>query len=712
MSDLRRRKRSLTPATEEENKSQEKSGDVLAVGNTSRSSSTAALNFLNILFGVVVAIIVGVKYALYARQIHENDMWFSNIGQIEREISFRTESGLYFNYYKNFVLAPSVSKGFYDLMHDNKTEHLRTINILERFNVYQEVILGVLYKTLPLPNSLQYVYFYINSIFGLHAMYMIALYASAWMMSGSWLAGLLAPCFFIFNRSDTTRLSFTIPLRESFGFPFLFTQMTFVTCYLKKHLSPATQKALLVCITICTFLFALVWQFAQFVLLLQCFAFFGVCVLELVPKHKIRNMYVIVAVSLLSVCILQFMNDMILCSLALSFSLAALIVLSFQSDQPTRCGVTVKLVGIVIRSFSVLALMVGISFVIKTIMKVESDEHIFKFVKSKLGYNVGRDFDTLLYLCEESFQVLPVNTYERLTRGVVFPCYVTSVVVLLGVLTYTLIHNWRRDVKEREIEGPPDGLALNEQPELAYHVIQTVLFAVMACSTLRFKFLWTPHMCLVAAGVFCHQGFWRMVFGKCAVKGSAGRIIAQGVPIILISVLLWSRLATMRTELEQLREFYDPDTVQLMHWIREKTPSNASFTGSMQLLAAVKLSTDRPITNHPHYENKFLRERTRQVYQIYGRRTPREVSEILKRHGTNYIILENSICYSRGPPGCRLPDIIDLDNGHVLEDGQSEHGLKPTNVPRFCDAIKYQKVFRPYFKKVFENRTFYIYKVR
>ena len=45
----------------------------------------------------------------------------------------------------------------------------------------------------------------------------------------------------------------------------------------------------------------------------------------------------------------------------------------------------------------------------------------------------------------------------------------------------------------------------------------------------------------------------------------------------------------------------------------ENTPPDASLTGSMQLLAGVKLCTNRHITNHPHYENKFLRERTKQV---------------------------------------------------------------------------------------------------
>lgn len=34
----------------------------------------------NLLLGAVIALAVGVKYALYVRELHENDMWFSNIG--------------------------------------------------------------------------------------------------------------------------------------------------------------------------------------------------------------------------------------------------------------------------------------------------------------------------------------------------------------------------------------------------------------------------------------------------------------------------------------------------------------------------------------------------------------------------------------------------------------------------------------------------------
>lgn len=67
------------------------------------------------------------------------------------------------------------------------------------------------------------------------------------------------------------------------------------------------------------------------------------------------------------------------------------------------------------------------------------------------------------------------------------------------------------------------------------------------------------------------------------------------------------------SELRELREFYDPDTVELMQWINSSTSQTAVFSGSMQLLAGVKLCTGRSITNHPHFENKELRERTLQV---------------------------------------------------------------------------------------------------
>ena len=60
-----------------------------------------------------------------------------------------------------------------------------------------------------------------------------------------------------------------------------------------------------------------------------------------------------------------------------------------------------------------------------------------------LIYLLARDFDSLLYLCEGAFKFLPSDTYSRLTAGVVFPCYVTSLFAVLLLLAYTVFVNWR-----------------------------------------------------------------------------------------------------------------------------------------------------------------------------------------------------------------------------------------------------------------------------
>ena len=49
----------------------------------------------------------------------------------------------------------------------------------------------------------------------------------------------------------------------------------------------------------------------------------------------------------------------------------------------------------------------------------------------------------MLYLCEVSFRMLPLDTYWRLTQGVVFPCYVFALVFGLLLLALAVLHEWR-----------------------------------------------------------------------------------------------------------------------------------------------------------------------------------------------------------------------------------------------------------------------------
>ena len=81
-------------------------------------------------------------------------------------------------------------------------------------------------------------------------------------------------------------------------------------------------------------------------------------------------------------------------------------------------------------------------------------------------------------------------------------------------------------------------------------------------------------------------------------------------------------------------------------------------------------SSWRALTNHPHYEDKLLRETTFDVYQMYAMRTPEEVLERLGKYGTTHILVENSICYQGGrkEDNCATPDLLDLANDHLESD--------------------------------------------
>ncbi|KAI8510975.1 hypothetical protein Bbelb_118910 [Branchiostoma belcheri] len=147
---------------------------------------------------------------------------------------------------------------------------------------------------------------------------------------------------------------------------------------------------------------------------------------------------------------------------------------------------------------------------------------------------------------------------------------------------------------------------------------------------------------------------------KFSLKRLKVQLVRHVVTAGILALLFAVALPTTLEELKQRNAFHDPDTVQLMEWIKKETPTTAAFTGSMQLMAGVKLCTGRPITNHPHYEDRDLRIRTKQI-------------------------VEGEI---RGP---------------------KDH---PAVHPRFCHAVQSAAPqYRIYFTVVFQNKTFRTYKV-
>ncbi|KAJ7985832.1 hypothetical protein DPEC_G00344570 [Dallia pectoralis] len=668
--------------------------------------------------GWIVAISLGLLCCIYVATLHENDLWFSNIKEVEREISFRTECGLYYSYYKQILKAPSIQQGLSEIISDNTTESMRTINLLQRMNIHQEVFLAVLYRVLPIQAYLEPVYFYIYTVFSLQAVYVIALFLISWLLSGSWPAGVLGGVWYILNRVDTTRVEFTISLRENWSLPFFALQVAAITCYLRPHLNTIQQKVVVWLMFLATLMFCLTWQFNQFILLIQALIVFTLDAVDLISTEQVTCLYLVQVSGLLSVWFLQFCNSMILGSLALSFIVAALFVKHFQRGLKSG-GLASRLGKLLLHTFLVLTLTFTINYLAKKTLRLRSDEHIFKFIKSKFGFGPTRDFDASLYLCEEAFGLLPLDTFDRLAGTLLAYPYLVTVAVFLAMLMMAALANLcdsaagGRPVLQG---GREDVRPICMRSDVAYNLLHTVFFGLLAVSTMRMKYLWTGHMCVFASYGVCGKELWTLFLNmiRCNTRMKL-RLIRYTVPLVILGYLYYKFWPKLMAEVSELREFYDPDTVGLMTWISSKTPKKAVFAGSMQLLAGIRLCTGRVLTNHPHYEDRALRERTRQVYQIYARRSPDEVHAILREAGADYVVMEDSICYERRHQrGCRLRDLLDLANGHIMDGpGENAPDLVQASHPRFCESIKTDDpACTSLFTRVFQNKTFHVYKLK
>nr|XP_053627473.1 probable C-mannosyltransferase DPY19L3 isoform X4 [Cherax quadricarinatus] len=684
---------------------------------------------LNYTLGVIAVVVILTKYPQYLDILHENQLWFSNIKEIEREISFRTEQGLYYSYFKEIIKAPSWIEGCNQLMKDNSTEHGRTINIIHRFNILPEIVLSAAFRWLSSQESPSV--FYVSSVFGLHGVFISALYVTAWYLSGSVLAGMITVILFVIHRIDTTRVNYTVPLRESFAIPFLFFQI-FVMCTFIK--SGRCQIVKLAVIFIMSVVFLQSWQFAAFILLCQLFCLVSLGRLLLLSAAKVNKLVLVLGASLLVSCTIQANPPLVISSPALSMVVPALILSATHTPDRTM-GSVIRMIITTAELSLLLFVTVLINGSIKIFLNIDADSHVYQLLFAKLQMGDPRNFDSRLYMCTEAFDYIDIKTLERLCDSGLLPVYSIAVFVYLVSCAKSFIMKIPEECLECHAEDSPvckgdlqKVSSTDEEDSHSSHFKNGEKQRKTENSKCEMKNLF-ENMCETEL----EKNFSEKVMKNkaqsdyvyCSCRCSQGQCIIEERPELVfflgeywISAWLTWYWGKILSELwpEEVYEFWDPDTVELMEWIQSSTPPEAVFAGSMQLLAGVKLCTGRHITNHPHYEDSWLRQRTHQIYQIYGKETPEVVYAALKSAGATHIILEDSICFippDEQHPLCRLTDIIDLHNGHMPEyGGQDIPGLIEPLYGRFCDKIRYKIAeYNRFFSLVLSNKTFRVYRV-
>ncbi|KFM03607.1 putative C-mannosyltransferase DPY19L1, partial [Aptenodytes forsteri] len=649
------------------------------------------------------AAFAGVLHWCHITTLFENDRHFSHLSTLEREMAFRTEMGLYYSYFKIIIEAPSFWNGVWAIMNDRLTEYPLVINTLQRFNLYPEVVLASWYRIytaimdfLGVPTKTCWTVnrgkglspvesceglgdpasFYVAVIFLLNGLMMSLFFIYGTYLSGSRLGGLITVVCFFFNHGECTRVMWTPPLRESFSYPFLVLQMLLLTYILR---IPNINTGSLIALCVSNIFFMLPWQFAQFVLLTQIASLFAVCIMGYIDSCKLQKILSAHMVSLIVCFILMFGNSMLLTS----YYAASLVViwgileLSPKVLKSSRREVYVW----VIEGCAWLFGTVTLKYLTSLAFGIADDAHIGNILKSKfIGY---KDFDTLMYTCAAEFDFMEKETPVRYTKTLLLPV----VLVVFGVIIKRVSCNGLILIRGLFEVCKYYASVWYFFFQLVYHALQLLAYSVLAILIMRLKLFLTPHLCVMASLV-CSKQLFGWLFCKIQPKTLVFAILA---------LMAIEGSANLQTQWNIMGEFSNLPQEELLEWIKVSTRQDAVFAGAMPTMASVKLSTLRPIVNHPHYEDAGLRARTKVVYSMYSRKPAKEVKRELIKLGVNYYILEESLCVSRKKPGCSMPEIWDVED--------------PANSGKIPLCTLMSKDSRPYFITVFENSNYKVLKI-
>ncbi|XP_073989124.1 protein C-mannosyl-transferase DPY19L1 isoform X2 [Rhodnius prolixus] len=609
-----------------------------------------------------LAFIFAALHRYHVSTLFENDRHFSHLSTLEREMTFRSEMGMYYSYYKRIVEASTFINGFQDIIHDNLTEFPSQINTLERFNLFPEVFLGGAYRifnwlcdkfgylgkqcweierghglspVLSCEGIRQPEYFYVEAVWLCAGLTASVIFLYGYMLSDSLFGGLISVLSFFYNHGECTRVQWTPPLRESFAYPFCLLQMYCVTWCIQTNsltnitaLKCARTNIQIGSIAVLTSLCLTMWQFSQFLFATQIIAILIMFMFGFINRTSTLIILIGQMLAVIQTLFFMFGNELLLSSVLTCLLIASLIsilflypVISAKPDSFARTSVSTFAAVIV-------------AIILKTrALTTNDDAHIVNILRSK--FSSFRDFHTLLYTCSEEFDFIGWQSIVELTRT----CLLPLVIILLILLFLRWLIS---PIKYRAVE-----------PHIVYNVLQLGAFTIMATLIMRLKLFFTPHLCIIAA-IVASRKYFHMIPGK----------FHYPLLIVLMGCMHISGVMNILAEHRILGEFSDVGLEELLEWISEKTPKDAVFAGPMSVTAAILLSSKRPIVNHPHYEDARLRERTKKVYSVYSRKPPEEVFKTLSSLGIDYLVLLQGWCYSSNNRiGCRMIDLWDVEDG-------------------------------------------------
>jgi hypothetical protein len=517
------------------------------------------------------------------------------------------------------------------------------------------------------------------------------------------MAGIVGCLCFFYNHGEATRVMWAPALRESFSFPFHLLQMIAVFSFIQ------AKQSRHVFLTLSTLIYMLPWQFGQFSLGTQAASIFATYSLGFLSQRKLIGYIACQTLALVLCFILMFGNRMLMTSFFASLLVSVWVIIFFEKlielirkrplKNPTS-WLQVAVIAFTRVLFLFVFMFLAKKYFLGGLFPHRDDSHIWDILKSKFDPTFFT-FDTRLYTCAAEFDFLELGTVTKFSQTMLLP---TALLVFMFYLALVLKRVFIHTSSAKELN--PEDPEVNKECMILYNLFQLIAYTIMAGLIMRLKLFWTPHLCIFAS----------YIANKCAEHNAVLKISSLFRSKLLVYkkevtrlLIVWCVIASMSRQgisnlyEQQSRtdEFSELTMEGMMTWISQNTLPNDVFVGSMAIMANVKLSTNRPVVNHPHYEDEGLRNRTKYIYSfMYGNREVKELNALLKNeYRASYLIIETHLCASAPPgkPECGMNQVA-----HI--------GFGRRTARRACEVImKQSEATRKHFVQVYAQNYIYIF---
>eukprot|EP00929_Paragymnodinium_shiwhaense_P082386 TRINITY_DN4339_c0_g2_i1.p1 TRINITY_DN4339_c0_g2~~TRINITY_DN4339_c0_g2_i1.p1 ORF type:complete len:909 (+),score=224.25 TRINITY_DN4339_c0_g2_i1:76-2802(+) len=686
----------------------------------------------------------------YAELLGYNGRLTQGMSVAEQKVaSLKTENAFYYSYYEETVVAPTLADALWHVVRDRRSEAPDTINALERFNVYQELLTGLLYRCFcrvlgqaVMPDPW---YFFRRCSFALNAIGQGALVLLAALCGGGGLRGGGVPAvtltlLLFLHRQNFSRVHDVgmLNLRENWALPVIWCQVLCLHRALTLH--PALRSgsadsqaktgrggwpylAWMWGYRLCTVICILLWQFSAFAFLLQVSAVF-LCTLLACSTSSRRAMEDVVTsqlMALVAAAAFLFGNELLVHHMLVTQCVAIWAVLRLRREAP-RYWLLFWLDGLLAVAFFGLLRLLQSRF-------ATAEEHIGELFTAKVrqlfpqlvGEEKEPSFNARLYLAVSVFDFIDRQTIDVFWTTAVYPLAIVGLALWAIAFARRLAASRScavADAAAEKSQGDDDGLFVCAAAfSRAVLLVETAFLLVLGCFISRLKVLGIPLLLVVASSALA-PGPLQAAFG--GPGGAAVSSITASQPLgALGKIRTWSwRVVVLTGLMGQLiylgfvakgmpflegsmgslhrdATWSEGESGDLFHWMVRRLPAESTIVASMPLSAEMRLHTPFRFVIHPQFESRSLRDRVQDVYVYYQCTSPKVFVDVVRKYGATHFLVE----YKR----CSFSPFL-LDNRPELN---CKKGERPWE-----DLFCAQAHRSPHFDLEFANAAYALFRIR